>query len=127
VLSLIVLFTLIGCHGNDSKLVGTWQTNMEGAHSEYHFFSDGHFTMQTHMGADVASVEGNAQVDSGRLVLTPSKTDVQGPDPQIADQMRQSIGQSARVPMRWDNPMSFTLSMNDGTPGLIFNRMSDKP
>jgi hypothetical protein len=125
--SILLLLATAGCNNGVSQIHGTWITDMGRSHSEYHFFSNGHFTMQTHLGTCVADVEGTAEIDRDYLVLSPSTKSIHGDDAQLGDDMDKSIERNRRVPMRWDNPTTFTVTIDGGSPSLTFHRVSDTP
>jgi len=117
---------LVGCSNGASKLVGTWHSLAGGAISNYHFHKDGKFEMQTAFDGIFANVQGTYKMDGDRLVMEPTGSTVQGNSPREAE-IRQQLGQSSRIQLRWDTPDSFTLISPDSGPSLQVSRDSPQP
>lgn len=123
---LIVAGVLIfGC-AKAPNMVGTWESNMGGAHSLYHFRKDNTYTMATDFDGVHAQSDGTYSVEGGHLAMQQSSMKVLGEGPR-ADTLRQEGNQSsARMTMRWDTPMSFSLIVGNDPP-LQVHRISPQP
>ncbi len=122
----IVTSALIAGCSKGPSLVGTWESNMGGAHSLYHFRKDNTYTMVTDFDAVHAQSDGTFSVEGGHLVMQQASMNVAGSGPR-ADALKQEGNQSsARMTMRWDTPMSFSLIVGNEPP-LQVHRISPQP
>jgi hypothetical protein len=120
------LFLLLGCSKTDTRIYGSWQSGMGGALTQYHFGKDGKFSMTVLFDGMRATAEGTFELDGDRLIMTPTTSNVEGASPNI-EQARALVSQQARVHIRWDTPMSFTILSPDSGPNLQITRMAGPP